>query len=253
MIYAPKKTGDVTDLKRPPIGTSGAGSTPQATACIENQFVSIQACRADLQDFLQRTRNRLQAITDNVNACFENISDEHDASRFLPDAERTQVLKPLPNLNPMQQRRNEQINVSASTVGLRSQDMVDQARSTNPRGDLSSPSPSATERFAMEARMQVVADSGDNVAVPRAGLNEADWRVSNAFDRNTYYGPTDFAQMPDDSEGLASRGFCSNEETAFSDAFCSGTLLIEFGRAHALPGRMSRSSRLHLANQIRKN
>lgn len=250
-MNAPKRLGEVSERKGSQLATSNAGNSSQKKTCSKNEVVSIEVCRANLRDFLQRTRSRLQAITGNVSDCQKHNSAEHDANRGLQDAAESQILKPLSIPTPMLQRHNEQRNVNASTGELLSQDPVEQDRSTGPDGDRSSTS--VTERFAMESRTQVVAGSGGNVAVPRAGCNEADWRVANAFDRNTYYGPTDFALMPDDSEGPASPAPRSNQEHAVSDVFSSNAPLIEFGGSHASPSCRSTYSRLHLANQIRKN
>ena len=252
-MHAPKTLGDVSVLKGLSLGTSGAGGLQQRSARVENKIVGIQECRAELQDFLQRTRNRLQAIADNVNDCIENLSDEDDASRILRGSDSAQVLKPLPILTPTVQRRDAEMRVKVSTGEVRSQYRDGQERSTAHNGGPSSTSESATERFAMEARMQVAADSRHNVSVPQAECSEGDWKVSNAFDRNAYYGPKDFALMPDESECLASSGVCSSEDIAAPDAFCSGTLPIEFGGAQAQPSQKSKSSKLHLANQIRQN
>jgi hypothetical protein len=252
-MHAPKTLGDVSVLKCLSLGASGAGGLQQGNARVGNEIVGIQECRADLQDFLQRTRNRLQAIADNVNDCFENLTDEHDANRILRGADSAQVLKPLPILTPTVQRRDAEMKVNVSTGVMRSHDTGDQDHSTAHNCDPSSPSPSATERFATNARRQVVAGSSHKVAVPRAERGEGDWKVSNAFDRNAYYGPKDFALMPDDSEYLASSGLCSNEDLATPDAFCSGTPPIEFGGAQAQSSQKSKTSRLHLANQIRQN
>ena len=250
-MNAPKRPGNGSELKNSPLGTSNAGNNSQINHRNGNEILSIPVCRADLLDFLQRTRRRLQAITGNVSDCFENNSDEHDASRGHQGAGSTQALKPLPIPTPMLQRHHEEKNVNASLGEVISQGKVERYRSTSPCGDRSSTS--ATERFAMQARTQVVTGSGDSVAVPRLDCNEADWSVSNAFDRNTYYGPTDFALMPDNSEGSASRGLRSNEEHTVSGALCSSKPLIEFGGVQASTSWNSMSSPLHLANQIRKN
>ena len=252
-MHAPKTLGDVSVLKGLSLGTSGAGGLQQRSARVENKIVGIQECRAELQDFLQRTRNRLQAIADNVNDCIENLSDEDDASRILRGSDSTQVLKPLPILTPTVQSRDAEMRVKVSPGEMRSHDRDGQEHSTAHNSGPSSTSESASGRIAMEARMQGVVDSRHDVAVPQAECSGGDWKVSNAFDRNAYYGPKDFALMPDDSECLASSGVCSSKNRAASDAFCSGTLPLEFGGGQAQSGQKSKSSKLHLANQIRQN
>ena len=252
-MHAPKTLGDVSVLKGLSLGASGAGGLQQRSARVDNKIVGIQECRAELQDFLQRTRNRLQAIADNVNDCIENLSDEDDASRILRGSDSAQVLKPLPILTPTVQSRDAEMRVKVSPGEMRSHDRDGQEHSTAHNSGPSSTSESASGRIAMEARMQGVVDSRHDVAVPQAECSGGDWKVSNAFDRNAYYGPKDFALMPDDSEYLASSGLCSNEDLATPDAFCSGTPPIEFGGAHAQPSQKSQSSRLHLATQIRQN
>lgn len=238
----PKRLGDVSEIQSSHLGTSNAGNNSHTKTHIEKEVVSIQACRANLRGFLQRTRSRLQAITRNEIDGRKNNSAEHDANWSIQDAGKSQVFKPLAIPTPMLQRHNEQRNVNALTGEPLSQDPVEQDRSAGADSDRSSPS--VTGHSAMEATTQVVAGSG---------CSEADWRVANAFDRNTYYGPTDFALMPDDSECPASSGSRSNQPHDVSDVFCSSASLIEFGGAHGSPSSRFRSSRLHLANQIRKN
>jgi hypothetical protein len=252
-MHAPKTLGDVSVLKGLSLGASGAGGLQQRSARVDNKIVGIQECRAELQDFLQRTRNRLQALADNVNDCIENLSDEDDASRILRGSDSAQVLKPLPILTPTVQSRDAEMRVKVSPGEMRSHDRDGQEHSTAYNSGPSSTSESASGRIAMEARMQGVVDSRHDVAVPQAECSGGDWKVSNAFDRNAYYGPKDFALMPDDSECLASSGVCSSKNRAASDAFCSGTLPLEFGGGQAQSGQKSKSSKLHLANQIRQN
>ena len=244
-MHAPRTRGDISELNGLLLGTSGTGGVPQANDRVENKIIAIQECRADLQDFLQRTKNRLQAIADNGNDRIDNLPNEDDARRVLRGADSAQPLKPLPILTPTFQRRDEEKKVNTSAG--------EQAESVAHGSTSFSTAPLASERFATDAGRQMVADSRHNVPVARSEHGEPDWRVSNAFDRNTYYGPTDFSLIPDDSECWASSGLCSTDEVAASDAFCSGTPPIEFGGAHAQPSQKSQSSRLHLATQIRQN
>ena len=102
-MNAPKRPGNGSELKNSLLRTSSAGKNSQINHRNGNEILSIPVCRADLLDFLQRTRRRLQAITGNVSDCFENNSDEHDASRGHQGAGSTQALKPLPIPTPMLQ------------------------------------------------------------------------------------------------------------------------------------------------------
>ncbi len=252
-MHAPKTLGDVSVLKGLSWGACGEGCQQHSNARAENEIVCIQKRHLELQDFLQRTRNRFQAIAHNVNHCFENLSDEDDASRVLLGSDSSQVLKPLPILAPAVQHCDAEMRVKVLTEEMRSQDRNGQDRSTAHNGGPSSTSESATECFAMEARRQVVADSTHEVPVLRSECTEGDWKVANAFDRNAYYGPKDFALMPDGSECLASSGFCSCDNLAAPDAFCVGTPPSKFDGTQTQSSQKSNSSRLHLANQIRQN
>lgn len=218
-MHVHKTRGDISELGGLLMGAAGRGSTRATNDRIENKMVAIQECRADLQNFLQRTRSRLQAIADNVNDCFENLADVQDASRILRGADGSQALKPLPIMSPAVQRFSDDINVSVTE----------------------------------DAKCQMFNTRSNRRPLIEAECSEADWKVSNAFDRNTYYGPTDFAHMPDDSEYPELACADSHDELFPSDDFCTGTLPIASNGNQPFIWRKHRSSRLHLANQIRHN
>ena len=252
-MHSYKTRGDVSELRGLMLGASGAGGVPSQADRVENKIIAIQECRADLQDFLQRTRDRLQAIAENVNECFENLSDEIEAGRILRGADSGQALKPLPIMTPAVQRRTEYGKVGDSSKGLRSLHTSEQNHTVVHASDELLLSDLAPAGVATNPQRQTFNASSDDGRATNTEVSESDWSVSNAFDRNAYYGPTDFALMPEESgHPEATQGYTCDEH-APHNAFCNGTPPIEFGRTRALSGRKTDSSPLHLANQIRHN
>ncbi|MAI72890.1 MAG: hypothetical protein CMM01_18565 [Rhodopirellula sp.] len=164
-----------------------------------------------------------------------------------------EISVPLPTLTPADQPGKEDRQVNGATSELRSQDPAEQDHATVHGCEQPWPSMSAKESGESDSKGRVLNNFRVDLRAPNAERGEADWRNSNAFDRNTYYGPTDFALVPDGSGCLEATRFNSNKEFASLDAFSGGTSPIGFGGSQPHSAHRLTSSRLHLATQIRHN
>ena len=246
--------GNVTGVPGSLTRGSATVTGNQAEASVRNGIVAIQECRADLQAFLQRTRTRLSTIANGTVECCEDLVEDPDSSRVLRGADSSQPLKPLPILATVVQRRGRAL---AAETGR----MTEKER----RG-VNLPADSPSEQFvpfgASSDSLKRL-DSIDNAVLsgktttdskyPMIEASGPDWKVANAFDRNSYYGPTDFGHMPDELECSIPAKWCSDVAHDRIDAFCNGIPPIEFGTRQVQSGRVHKSSKLHLANQIRQN
>ncbi len=195
-----------------------------------NQFTGrsglavIQECRADLQAFLRSTRSRLEAIAKNIPECDDRMTDGDASNRLLRGSDGTEPLRPLPILAPPPRRD--------PTAQLGSQEKTVAA---------SIPIEPMTVRFEPFSPLQSGKDETDN-----------DWRLSNGFDRNSYFGPTDFLPARDTVADVPVAGPLATAEIA------AELSRINTISAHSVTRSVDsiiriRSSRLHLANQIRNN
>ena len=233
---------------------SAAGTGYQAGTSVRSGIVVIQKCRAELQAFLQRTRRRLSTIANRTVESCEDLVEDPDSSRVLRGADSSQPLKTLPTLAPVVQRRGRAL---AAETGRMTEK---ESRVANLPGDSPSgqfvPFGASSDSLKRLDSIDNTVLSGKTTTAPKYPMYEdsgQDWKVSNAFDRNSYYGPTDFGHMPDELE-------CSIPANSFSDvandridAICNGIPPIKFGTRQVQSGRVHKSSKLHLANQIRQN
>ncbi len=222
---------------------SGEDGVQQVKDGAEKKIILVRECRAGLQKFLEQTRFRIQPSADNVNGGSGNHADVHGS----------QTLSPLPILLPADHARPAHLQLNRKPVGLRAQDSGEQDHATAHRPERSWQSHSATGCGESEANSRVLNSFRIDMRAPSTEPGEADWRNSNAFDRNTYYGPTDFAFVPEDLECVGSIRLSSNKERAAAHAFSSDAASRDFGGRQTLSSCKDRSSRLHLANQIRHN
>jgi hypothetical protein len=235
-------------------GNSVSGTGNQAEASVRNGIVAIQECRADLQAFLQRTRTRLSTIANTAVECCEDLVDDSDASRILRGADSSQSLKPLPILAPVVQRRGRAL--AAETDSMPKKEC---GGANLPADSLSEQfvpfvsSPLSSKRVGSFERAVLPGRTIPDSKYPMLVASGPDWKVANAFDRNSYYGPTDFGHMPDEQQCSIPAEWCSNVANDRIDAFCNGIPPIEFGTRQVQSGRAHKSSKLHLANQIRQN
>jgi hypothetical protein len=252
-MHANNASGDVSALHGLLPGNTIGGSRNQNKANLKSEMVAIQECRADLQAFLQRTRTRLQAIANTAAECCEDLTDGFGSSRILRGADGSQALKPLPIRAPAVLQRGDDMKAGAVTETLRNADAGNSADSRVSDFVPFSSLLSMAECFASDLRTSDVKASPHDTNSSRYEHKESDWRIANAFDRNTYYGPTDFGVTLDELDCSIPASLCSNVEDVRLDAFCNGTPPIEVRVNQLQSSRVLRASALHLANQIRQN
>lgn len=234
-------------------GNSVGGNVKRADGSLENGMVPLQECLADPQAFLKRTRTHLQAITNTATEYGEVTADDFGSTGILRETDGSQRMQPFAILAPFEQRWGQDVKPDADKEGLRSTVSGSSDHSVLREFVPFVSPPSVSERFAMNARRGISTGSMSDPRNPRAEHQDADWRVANAFDRNAYYGPTDFGYMPDDAEFSIPANLCSSIEDHRIDAFCNFTPLSEFGTHRVSPVRVLSYSKLHLANKIRQN
>ena len=75
--------------------------------------------------------------------------------------------------------------------------------------------------------------SGKTTTAPKYPMYEdygQDWKVSNAFDRNSYYGPTDFGHMPDELECSIPAKWCSESTQSVTASLLSSSGRVRFSQ-----------------------
>lgn len=252
-MHPDNTSGDVSALHGLLSGNTIGSSRNHNAASMKSEMVAIQECRADLQAFLQRTRTRLQAIANTAVECCEDLTDDFGSSRIFRGADSSQTLKPLPILAPAVQQRANDRKAGSATGSLYSVDADNSAHSRVRDFVPFSLSFSMAEYFASDEKNSDEMASPQDTNRSRHEHKEADWRVANAFDRNTYYAPTDFGFTPDELDCSIPASLCSNVEDVRLDAFCNGIPPIDLRVNQLQSSRGRRVSALHLANQIRQN
>jgi len=246
--------GNVAGMQSSLASNSLAGTGSQPEGSVRNGIVAIQECRADLQAFLQRTRTRLSTVANTAVECCEGLVENPDSNRVLRGADSSQPLKPLPILAPAVQRQNRV--VSAETDHLPQQECSGASLSVDPNCGQFVPfvsSPADRKRADTLGCGVLHNRIAPKSKHPVHDASRPDWKVANAFDRNSYYGPTDFGYMPDEQDCSMATNSGSNVGNDQLDAFCNGIPPIELGTRQVQSGPARKSTRLHLANQIRQN
>ena len=235
-------------------GDLAADTGNQAGASVRSGILVIKKCLTELQAFLQRTRTRLFAIANGtVESCGDLVEDP-DLSRVLRDADSSQPLKTLPIHAPAVQRRGRALAAETGRM-TEKESCVANLPADSPSGQFV-PFGASSDSLKRVDSIDGTMLPGKKTTDPKYPMYEdsgQDWKVSNAFDRNSYYGPTDFGHMPDELECSIPSNWCSDVVNDRIDAICNGIPPIKFGTRQVQSGRVHKSSKLHLANQIRQN
>ena len=228
----------------------GRDSQPDARP----EIIAIQKCRADLQAFLQRTRTRLARIADSASETCEDHLEQAENSRIFRGADGSQPLKPLPILAPslkqnVQTGAKNQHQVDSKQPASDEQPMVVRDAQFEPFAA----SHEYGQGTVVSGQSGTQSTKAEGACCEHSNALDHDWKVANAFDRYSYYGPAEFGHMPDERDCCISKRRGANTSYQQVDAPQHSTPPLKFGTRHVQDGHQCISSRLHLANQLRQN